>query len=61
LAIAAVLLLGLFAGEYQAREWWGASDGPLPNADPQYPERKEPSTTFIWGLPPWRLNHWTSE
>jgi len=36
-------------GDYKRVEWWDPREGPLPNADVQYPERPEPAAFICTG------------
>jgi uncharacterized protein YyaL (SSP411 family) len=38
-----------YPGDYKRVEWWDPREGPLPNADVQYPERPEPAAFICTG------------
>jgi uncharacterized protein len=38
-----------YPGDYKRVEWWDSREGPLPNADVQYPERPEPAAFICTG------------
>jgi uncharacterized protein YyaL (SSP411 family) len=38
-----------YPGDYKRVEWWDAREGPLPNADVQYPDRPEPAAFICTG------------
>ena len=48
-ARALFLAANAYPGDYKRVEWWDPREGPLPNADVQYPERPEPAAFICTG------------